>query len=194
MIHPMPSNPAKDKSKIWRNKSFVIESSATSSNALRAMTMPNSNFTELKGLGATAKEFTLLFSRCFVTTFLPVFCYLCFEMIEVYISKSIRKINIYNMKDLNSKQKRHLRALAHQLKPVVIVGGGGLTDGVISEIDQSIEHHELIKVRINAADRQSRRDMIQAICRSTHSTMVFNIGHIAAFYRPATKPIISLPK
>lgn len=98
------------------------------------------------------------------------------------------------MKELNSKQKRFLRAMAHKLKPVVIVGGAGLTDGVINEVSQSIEHHELIKVRVNAADRQARMQMIQAICNGTNSVLVFSIGHIAVFYRPANKPVIKLPK
>ncbi|WP_455212685.1 ribosome assembly RNA-binding protein YhbY [Kaarinaea lacus] len=98
------------------------------------------------------------------------------------------------MKALNSKQKRYLRSLAHKLKPVVIIGGAGLSEGVINEISQSIEHHELIKVRINAADRQSRIDMTQAICDATNSTLVFSIGHIAVFYRPAKQSVLSLPK
>jgi len=98
------------------------------------------------------------------------------------------------MKPLNPKQKHFLRALAHKLKPVVIVGGSGLTDGVINEIDQSIEHHELIKVRVNAADRQSRSQLIQQINNAVGSQLVFSIGHIAIFYRPAKNPAISLPK
>lgn len=97
------------------------------------------------------------------------------------------------MKALNSKQKRYLRKLAHKLKPVVIIGGSGLSESVIKEIDQSIEHHELIKVRINASDRQSRSDMIQAISKATASAAVFCIGHIAVFYRPAKKPVLTLP-
>ena len=98
------------------------------------------------------------------------------------------------MKTLNPRQKHYLRALAHKLKPVVIVGGAGLSEGVINEIQQSIEHHELIKVRVNAADRQSRQQLINAISESTDSAVVFCIGHIAVFYRPGKKPSISLPK
>ena len=98
------------------------------------------------------------------------------------------------MKALNPKQKRYLRSLAHKLKPVVIIGNAGLSESVINEIDQSIEHHELIKVRINAADRQSRAEMIQAICDATESVVVLSIGHIAVFYRPSKQPVLPLPK
>jgi RNA-binding protein len=98
------------------------------------------------------------------------------------------------MKQLNPKQIHYLRAMGHNLKPVVIIGGSGLTQSVINEIDQSIEHHELIKVRVNAADRQSRAQLIQRINDAVGSQLVFSIGHIAILYRPAQKPTISLPK
>jgi RNA-binding protein len=98
------------------------------------------------------------------------------------------------MKPLSPKQKHFLRAMAHKLKPVVIVGGAGLTDGVINEIDQSIAHHELIKVRINAVDRPSRAQLIKQINDTVGCQLVFSIGHIAIFYRAAKKPVIALPK
>ena len=58
--------------------------------------------------------------------------------------------------NLTAHQKRYLRGLAHSLKPVVMIGASGLTENVIAEIDASIEHHELIKVRVNATDREER--------------------------------------
>lgn len=94
---------------------------------------------------------------------------------------------------LNEKQKRHLRALAHSLKPVVIIGGAGLTEGVLNEIDLSLEHHELIKVRVSAEDREARNRMIEEICRKTNSQLVQRIGHIGIFYRPSQKQKITLP-
>jgi len=48
---------------------------------------------------------------------------------------------------------RKLRTRAHPLKPVVIIGQGGLTSGVMDEINLALDHHELIKVRVNASDR-----------------------------------------
>ena len=94
---------------------------------------------------------------------------------------------------LTELQKRHLRKLAHNLKPLVIVGGSGLSDGVINEIDQTLAHHELIKVRINAMDREERDAMIAAICETLECALVQRIGHIAIIYRPAEKPVIRLP-
>jgi RNA-binding protein len=98
------------------------------------------------------------------------------------------------MKVLTAKQKRYLRGLAHSRKPVVIIGNAGLTESVLEEIDNSITVHELIKVKVNAPDRQARSEMIQAISRHTGATLVFAIGHMATFYRRSDKRLIELPK
>ena len=54
--------------------------------------------------------------------------------------------------NLSTKQKQHLKGLAHPLKPVVLLGSNGLTEGVLAEIEQALEHHELIKVKIATED------------------------------------------
>jgi RNA-binding protein len=95
---------------------------------------------------------------------------------------------------LSDFHRRHLRKLAHHLKPVVIVGNAGLTENVLTEIDGALAHHELIKVKINAADKTERQTIIDKICEHTAADWVLSIGHIAAFYRPAEKPKIILPR
>ena len=96
---------------------------------------------------------------------------------------------------LNNKQIRFLRAQAHSLKPVVLIGGAGLTDNVINEINQALEDHELIKVRVNADDRDDKKRMIDSIAQQTDSETVQTIGHIGIFYRHnKKKPKIDLPK
>ncbi len=96
---------------------------------------------------------------------------------------------------LNNKQNRFLRAQAHSLKPVVLIGGAGLTDSVINEINQALHDHELIKVRVNADDREAKQEMIDAISGQTESFLVQSIGHIGIFYRRnKKKPKIELPK
>ena len=57
--------------------------------------------------------------------------------------------------NLSTKQK-HLKGLAHPLKPVVMLGNNGLTEGVLAEIEQALEHHELIKVKIASEDRDTK--------------------------------------
>lgn len=94
---------------------------------------------------------------------------------------------------LSEAQKRHLRKLAHNLKPVIIIGNAGFSEGVANELEQTLEHHELIKVRVNAGDREERDAMIAQICDTASCELVQRIGHIAIIYRPAKKPIIRLP-
>lgn len=96
---------------------------------------------------------------------------------------------------LSNKQIRFLRAQAHSLKPVVIIGGNGLTDGVINEINQALDDHELIKVRVNADDRDDKAAIITEICKQTEATPVQTIGHIGIFFRRnKKKPRIEIPK
>lgn len=90
-------------------------------------------------------------------------------------------------------QKRYLRKLAHNLKPLVIIGDKGLSDSVANELDLTLAHHELIKVRVNATDREERDAMITKMCKKLKCTLVQRIGHIAVIYRAAEAPVIRLP-
>ena len=84
---------------------------------------------------------------------------------------------------LSQKQIKKLRKLAHHLKVIVIVGQHGLTDPVMFEIDNALEIHELLKIRINASDKTERNQLIDRIAQQTQSEIVQRIGHIAVFYR-----------
>lgn len=80
-----------------------------------------------------------------------------------------------------------MRAKAHLLKPVVITGQNGVTLAVLNEIDLALEHHELIKVRVNAADREDRKTMIQQICTDSSAELIQAIGHVVTLYRKTPK-------
>lgn len=95
---------------------------------------------------------------------------------------------------LTNKQNKYLRGLAHELKPVVMIGNSGVTEGVLSELDARLAHHELIKVRISGVDRDARQQMAESLCKESNSELVNTIGHIAVLYRPAKQPTIKLPK
>lgn len=84
---------------------------------------------------------------------------------------------------LSEHQKRQLRKLGHTLKPVVIIGGNGLTDAVCNEADLSLAHHELLKVKVNASDRAERENIIESLCQRCSAELVQRIGHIALVYR-----------
>lgn len=95
---------------------------------------------------------------------------------------------------LTNKQRQFLKGLAHHLNPVVMLGGNGLTEGVLAEIDNALNHHELIKVKIAGADRETKQLIIQAIVRETKATEVQTIGHILVLFRPSEEKKITLPK
>lgn len=95
---------------------------------------------------------------------------------------------------LTTKQRQFLKGLAHHLSPVVMLGGNGLTEGVLAEIDNALNHHELIKVKITGADREVKQLIIQAIVRETKAIEVQTIGHILVLYRPSEEKKITLPK
>ena len=95
---------------------------------------------------------------------------------------------------LSTKQKQFLKGLAHHLSPVVMLGGNGLTEGVLAEIDNALNHHELIKVKIAGADRETKQLIIDAIVRETQSSNVQTIGHILVLYKPSEEGKIQLPR
>ena len=86
---------------------------------------------------------------------------------------------------LNEQQKREFRSRGHHLKPVVTIGAAGLTPAVIRELDLSLEHHELMKVRLSGAGREQRRELIDAVCETCDAELVQAIGNIALLYRKA---------
>jgi RNA-binding protein len=79
-------------------------------------------------------------------------------------------------------QIKELRARAHRLEPVVIIGAKGLTDEVLAEIDRALNAHELIKVRA-ALERDERDEALRRICERTGAQRVQQIGKIFVIYR-----------
>ena len=88
------------------------------------------------------------------------------------------------MIELTSKQRKNLEKLAHDLQPVVIVGGAGVTDGVISMTDNSLAAHELIKVKFNEY-KDEIRELTAELCEKTDATLVRIIGFTVILFREA---------
>ena len=83
---------------------------------------------------------------------------------------------------MNSVDKKKLRAEAHTLKPVVMIGQSGLTAAVLAELEQTLNSHELIKVKIRA-ERDERKVISEKICTDTGAELIQTIGQIAVIYR-----------
>ena len=95
---------------------------------------------------------------------------------------------------LSGKQRRHLRALAHDLRPIVQVGKGGIDDGLIAAIDQALTDHELIKVKVGESADLDRHDAAEAIATKTSSHVAQVLGNTVILYRAHPEhPTIVLP-
>jgi RNA-binding protein len=86
---------------------------------------------------------------------------------------------------LTSAQTRFLRGQAHGLKAILQVGGKGIGESLVQEVLVALEHHELIKVKVAAEDREVRDGLIDELARRTDSALVQRIGHTAVLYRPS---------
>jgi len=83
---------------------------------------------------------------------------------------------------LTDEQKKKLRGLGHTLKPVIIVGAGGLSPSLLEEFDRSLAHHELMKVKLNVGDRDERDRLIAELCERSQATLVQRVGNIALLF------------
>jgi RNA-binding protein len=96
---------------------------------------------------------------------------------------------------LSNPQKRYLRGLAHDLKPIILVGAKGPTDSLLLELDNALERHELLKVKLSAEDRDTRDTWIAHLVEKSQSELVGRIGNVAIVFRQSKdKPLIILPK
>lgn len=86
---------------------------------------------------------------------------------------------------LTASQTRFLRGQAHDLKALLQTGGKGVTPAFIAELNEVLERHELVKVKVAAEDREARDVMIAEIVQATESALVQRIGHVAVLYRPS---------
>ena len=91
------------------------------------------------------------------------------------------------MLPLPSKKRSELRAAAHKLSPVVIIGDKGLTDEVLAEIDRSLKAHELVKVRAASGERDARDVWLETICGKLQAHPVQQIGKVFVIYRENPK-------
>ena len=83
---------------------------------------------------------------------------------------------------MNSAIKKQLKAQAHSLKPVIIVGQSGLKESVIKEIEITLNTHELIKIKIRD-EKEVRNQIRDKIIADTHSELIQTIGQIIVIYR-----------
>ena len=93
------------------------------------------------------------------------------------------------MEKLKGYQKKYLKGLVHGMKPLVFVGQKGLSATVTQAVDESLEKHELIKVKfIDFKEKDQKEEIVDAIEKETASELVGMVGHMAIFYRQQKDP------
>ena len=90
------------------------------------------------------------------------------------------------MIELSSKQRKLLEKAAHDMQPIVIVGGAGMTEGVVQMTENALAAHELIKVKFNEY-KDEKQELTEEVCSKTNATLVRIIGNVAILYREAEK-------
>lgn len=85
---------------------------------------------------------------------------------------------------LTSKRRRELKTLAHNLNPVVIIGKIGLSNSVIDELEKGLSSHEIIKVKVQLDDRETRKELLEKICQQLNAAPIQQIGKTLVIYRP----------
>lgn len=90
---------------------------------------------------------------------------------------------------LTPAERSALRAEAHGLNPVVMIGEAGLTESVVKEISASLDAHGLIKVRVFGDDREARVAMYDQIANDLDTAQVQHIGKLLVLYRPKKEAV-----
>lgn len=96
---------------------------------------------------------------------------------------------------LTSSQTRYLRSLAHDLSAVILLGAKGATEAVVKELNQALNQHELVKVKLSGGDSEQRQAQIDVLIAGTEAETIHQIGHVVVlFRRNADEPKIALPR
>ena len=95
---------------------------------------------------------------------------------------------------LKGKQKRYLRALAHGIRAEMQLGKEGITEGVIFQVDEMLEHKELVKISVLPSSPIKLKELADMVAEKTVSELVQIIGKRFLLYRRSDKkPVIELP-
>lgn len=89
---------------------------------------------------------------------------------------------------LSNADKKHYRAIGHQLKPVITIAEKGLSESVQAELERALNDHELIKIKLVTGEKAQKSALVDEICALTKGVAVQSIGHVLLLLRAAKKP------
>lgn len=97
------------------------------------------------------------------------------------------------MTTLTGKQVRHLRGLGHHLNPVVMIGKDELTPATLKAVEDALDTHELIKIKLQEGCLLDRREVAQALTEATGGAIAQILGKTILLYRPSENRKITFP-
>ncbi|GAB6069873.1 ribosome assembly RNA-binding protein YhbY [Thiomicrorhabdus hydrogeniphila] len=95
---------------------------------------------------------------------------------------------------LTTSQKKYLRGIAHNINPMIIIGANGVTESLMKELESTLEHHEILKIKMASADRDDRKQIVDYILEKTGALLVQSIGKICVIYRQSDETELPLPR
>ncbi len=88
---------------------------------------------------------------------------------------------------LTTRQISHLRSLGQKLEPILVVGKNGLSDAFIKSVDETLQHNELIKIRLGEL-KEKRKTIAPELAVKTGCELVTLVGHVIVLYRQHPDP------
>jgi len=95
---------------------------------------------------------------------------------------------------LTTSQKKYLRGIAHNINPMIIIGANGVTESLMKELESTLEHHEILKIKMASADRDDRKQIVDYLLEQTGALLVQSIGKICVIYRQSDETELPLPR
>ncbi len=95
---------------------------------------------------------------------------------------------------LSNNQKKYLRGIAHGLNPMIMIGANGVTESLMEELESTLTHHEILKIKIASADRDERQKITERILKQTGALLVQAVGKTCIIYRQNEETELPLPK
>ena len=83
---------------------------------------------------------------------------------------------------------KQFRTLGHALKPIVTVAGNGLSENVLAELERALSDHELVKVKLAILERDTRKSVVEDMCKRCNAKLIQEIGKVALIFREAEQP------
>ncbi|MBN2647089.1 MAG: ribosome assembly RNA-binding protein YhbY [Thiotrichales bacterium] len=99
-----------------------------------------------------------------------------------------------SLTELSNNQLKYLRGIAHNIKPMLIIGNNGLSESLMTELENTLSHHELLKIKIAYGEREDRQAIVEQLVQQTGALHVQTIGKTCVIFRQKEPSEFMLPR